>query len=204
MSNPSPISMNASTEFGISPREIIAAVAAAADELQLAAPASSSCQQSGDARQLDHDARHDALPRRASRPSGPHPVSQLRRRSVGPEHILLAGRAAGRIFQRAREPVARRRPGALRSDDDNDGRQRRRPLSQPATRQPLVQPRHRMRIGLRHRADRVQAEEPRACLAMGDRPGMVSLGPRPVADRALAPIIPTAARFSPIRRSFAC
>ena len=47
----------------------------------------------------------------------------------------------------------------------------------------VVQRRHRNGGRLRHRADRVQGQEPRPRAAMGDRPGVVSAGRRSLADR---------------------
>ena len=51
--------------FGVTPRQIIAAVARAVDELRPAAPRAHPLQQPGPAGQLDDDARDDEAPRRA-------------------------------------------------------------------------------------------------------------------------------------------
>ena len=91
--------------------------------------------------------------------------------------------AAGRLRQRAPEPHGRRRPGAVRRNDEHDRRRPARLLPGQRLRQQVVQRRHRNGSRLRHRPDQVQEQEPRPRAAMGDRPGMVSAGRRPVAGR---------------------
>ena len=69
----------------------------------------------------------------------------------------FAGRAAGRLRQRASEPDRRRRPGAVRRNHQHD---RRRPaglLPQQRLQDQVVLVRHRDGGRLRHRAHRVQA-----------------------------------------------
>ena len=83
--------------FGVTPRQIIEGVARAVDALRLPHSVHIHCQQSRHAGELADDARDDEDARRFARTPGAHPVSQLRRRRRGREHVQQQGRGARRV-----------------------------------------------------------------------------------------------------------
>ncbi len=163
--------------FDVTPRQIIGGVARAAARTAPAASRAHPLQQPRHARQLEHDAGNDEGPRRPSRPHHAHPVSQLRRRRRGREHVQQQVRAAWPSTSTRNRNVTVDVGQVLFGETTSmtgDG-----PLgyflSQGLRRQVVLE-RHRNGGRLRHHADQVQEQIARPLAAMGDRTGVVPAG----------------------------
>ena len=171
------------TVAGVTPRQVIEAIATAVHELGLPHPVHVHCNNLGVAGNCAHDARHAAHARGPPRPPRPPAVPRLRRQAG--RAAALAGAGARRVPQRAPGAQRRRRPGDVRPGDDDD--RRRAGVRGPARHHPrqVGQRRHRGRDRLRDRAVHLPREELRPRAAVGHRPRAVPAQPRPVAARAL-------------------
>ncbi len=185
--------------YGVTPRQIVVGLAQAVADLGVPHPAHIHANNLGVGGNWATTLETMQRTRGPARTLRPHPVSFLRGRAGGA--ALLASPGAGRLCRQPPQPQRRHRPGRIRRHDLDDRRRAPRLLPPPSDRPQVVQRRRRDGGRLRHRADPLQAREPRPRDAVGDRARVASAWRTIRGGSSCPPITRTAGRSSPTPRS---